>query len=327
MGKRKYLGNGTYGCVLKPPLDCRKNMHHVHTKTTHFVGKVFATKDVYETEKKSLIRIKTDVDPEGTFTLPLTNACQIRKPTARDLDPDAPEGCRYFRGDEYQVVYPDGGMDLHKYAEQYKDDPKAFIKLFKMMANVMQGLVKLSKRRIVHSDIKPQNMLLNSRVKRVSLIDFGLMLDYDELYRADMNSIKDANYMYFPLEFKLHVCKATTKEALLAAFNGSYNKSLFQAFNIDVDQELEAILATIEKGRYASKPIMYNRVDVFSMGMALADIMKTMRLLEGDPGSKADMLKLELIKDLVHHMIRLDARQRWDPNRVYERYQTILRLI
>ncbi|MGL4378793.1 MAG: ATP-binding protein, partial [Microcoleaceae cyanobacterium] len=72
----------------------------------------------------------------------------------------------------YALVMEDfGGMSLDQYTE---GKPLPLDKFFPLAIALVQILEDLSKQRVIHKDIKPQNILINPKTKEVKLIDFSI---------------------------------------------------------------------------------------------------------------------------------------------------------
>jgi serine/threonine protein kinase len=370
MAKRKFLGNGSYGCVYSPPLPCSKKDRENYTPraqqpqqapqapqdapTTPMVGKVFFTDTNFELELELIKFVKKSVDPESKFTMPLSATCAIAPPQPKDLGLHAPDACKSFQGREKQFIYPDGGNDLKHFALQYVRKPKQFFTMFKTMRPIFEGLVTMSQKRVVHCDIKPDNVLYNPKTKRCILIDYGLMATFDTLYK-DVNgsdSLKDVDYMYFPIEFKMHYVYSQTKQikpnTLLQSFTSSFAHmrdpaSFFNMFDVDLLHDIQTLCekeAAIQskqplssrtpksttvtgKGLYNSSNLV--RIDVYALGITLAEVLRIMKLarISAMDYTKYDRMKLMMIKQLIHHMIRPNLYERWTPEQCLAYYDEV----
>ena len=72
----------------------------------------------------------------------------------------------------YALVMEDfGGISLDQYTE---GNPLQLEKFFTLAIALVQILEELSKQRVIHKDIKPQNILINPQTQEVKLIDFSI---------------------------------------------------------------------------------------------------------------------------------------------------------
>jgi hypothetical protein len=316
--KTTFLGNGTYGCVFTPPLECKDKTQGV-TKPKH-VGKVFLDKHAFQDEHKSC-RNMMQADPSSEFTVPIASTC-IVKQTTLPKDEQVPPMCSSFKGSEHQIIYPNHGDDLLHFAKKHRGKPKAFFKLVKAFAPVFKGLQTLERAEIVHSDIKPANMLYNPGKNSIVLIDYGLVTPFQDIMGPDHNSLKDAEYMYFPPEFKLVIAKQTQKTMAAALDAAHRGKSLefFDTFNVDTHKELLRLL----NARDILK--MPNKIDVYSLGISIAEIMMLM-VPNGVSLTRIDKMKLLLVKNMIRDMIRLNPQERASPQEIAKIYRNVANIL
>lgn len=338
--ERKFLGNGTYGCVFNPPLKCASGQ--TTSPLSDMVGKVYFSQDEYEKERTIMELIKDSIDPKGIFTLTLQRACSIAPPTQKDLSGASIE-CQRLRGKEPQVIYPDGGDDLRRFLRSYKHNTRAFLMWFQSMSPIFYGLTVLKAAKMVHSDIKPSNILYTAKKKKCFIIDFGLLTTGPDMY-TEYSSIKDADYVYFPPEFKLSNMVLQNKKNLsLASFKASIQRNfdkdlctVFKQWNVNVDHDMKQLLDNIDlfkrkqKGsdiRDLMKRWTY-KADIFSLGMTIIELYEMMEIDSPESKhncTKSDQLKLVAIKQLVYHMLRINPDERWDADSVWFAYQEIFK--
>lgn len=323
----EFLGSGTYGCVFTPPVPCKtKSTQKQKQNRTdgHQVGKVFTDHNAFEKERELMRYVVQHLDPKGEFTVTLQSTCLTRAyklpSTAK-----ATSHCSTIADNQGQLIYRNGGRDLDDYC---KASPtlRRFLAVFRAMLPVFKGLVTLKNAGVIHNDIKPGNMLIHVTKHKVKLIDYGMMEKHAVLFRS-YEAIKDALYIYYPPEYKLHNHLITTtkkqdlfnhvQQMLQKTFHG--NMDIFDAFGVnyseDIRQSIEKLgsMRTLRAKQTALRRIA-SRIDVYQLGMSLAMLMQSMNLLHSQQRNST----LRRIKELVHHMIRCNVFDRWDPEPVYE---------
>jgi serine/threonine protein kinase len=237
MSKHKYLSSGTYGCVLKPAIPCKKQDGTENKVGHNTVSKIFdltieenTYNKVYD-EEIQVNNLLEKIDPTREFTIQKLDHCPLPEITpilAREIATH----CEYFniykeiedlkiKGlsavdeqreindlmDKYpeeakqmaQIIYPYGGFDLSYVKTNTK---KPFYYIFIAMKDVfVHGLRLLKEHEIIHQDIKPANLLYNETINypygKVFLIDFGLYTIKDNLYRVD----KPNYYCGYPYDY------------------------------------------------------------------------------------------------------------------------------
>ena len=213
----KEVGVGSFGVVVKPPLEFAK-IHNIDIQYTdkkaNDVGKIFKfyvitdktdkTKENYETELEELKNIKK-IDKNHIFTVPFKGAysgyisektwlsdsyseidSKLTKTREVSSDQNDPKNIIY------QIILEDGGSELsHLFRNKNLINYEKFITIFNKF---LTGMLLLQKKEIVHRDIKPPNVLYNG--EKLNLIDFGLAVNAKDIYKLNNENIRRMNYVY-----------------------------------------------------------------------------------------------------------------------------------
>ena len=166
MENPKYIANGTYGCVLKPPLSCKGSKKDISDTIT----KIFDNE--YEKNQEVLIhnKIVKKIDPNNYFTVKLIDDCKIN---ISDYPKNELSKCSNFKTNTLkylQIIYENGGISL----DDYLRDAKNPLIDFKYFERIFKGLVELNKNKSSHLDIKPSNIVYNYKKNKMFLIYFFL---------------------------------------------------------------------------------------------------------------------------------------------------------
>jgi len=213
----KEVGVGSFGVVVKPPLEFAKiqNIDEEYiNKNTNDVGKIFKfyaitdktnkTKENYETELEELKNIKK-IDKKHIFTVPFKGAYSgyISEETWKsysyleiDLELSRTREVSSDQNDPkniiYQIILEDGGSELsHLFRNKNLINYEKFITIFNKF---LTGMLLLQKKKVVHRDIKPPNVLYNG--EKLNLIDFGLAVNAKDIYKLNNENIRRMNYVY-----------------------------------------------------------------------------------------------------------------------------------
>jgi hypothetical protein len=190
--KNMRLGEGSYGCVVRPAVPCRNNMPPLPDgDPADFVSKFFVDKAEAAREMELAKGLRV-VDPDGAFTVQPVMASTCK------ADPDKADevvaAACVDHGDELlrkqfmtQNVYPFAGSPVHT--------------LDRRLGALAYGLVKFEAAGLVHMDIKVINALENDATGEVKFIDFGTMEALDGVYV--MPSEYTTKYFAWPPEFNL----------------------------------------------------------------------------------------------------------------------------
>ncbi|HOV14836.1 MAG TPA: serine/threonine-protein kinase PknK, partial [Spirochaetota bacterium] len=87
-----------------------------------------------------------------------------------------------------------GGVSLDKYKLTEKIDLKLFLKIAIKMVNVLS---EIHKKHIIHKDIKPHNILINSKTLEVKVIDFGISSQFTKETQKIVNPDKLEGTLFY----------------------------------------------------------------------------------------------------------------------------------
>jgi serine/threonine protein kinase len=214
------LGDGAGGCVLKPAVRCGTMERNASS-----VSKIFALKDSKHAreEYEYITHVLRHVDPENRFTIKPREICQMQ---SKDI---LESQCAYkassANASVTQIVYEYGGFSLEKSKMVHKIE---CMELFANMHSVFDGLVAFARNKLVHADIKPGNMVFDTKINKAALIDFGAMTNlWDTFYEEqDTQYLLLAAYEYFPPEFNMIAVTVYPDNA-----RTSPDKNILQAMN------------------------------------------------------------------------------------------------
>ena len=331
------LGKGSYGCVFSPPVQCEQSTGtRFKTPSKTNTGKVFFDNNEFEKEK-AYFRVIAFIDPKHSFTLPLKNDCDVIPPTHVDpkyLEATCPQ---LVKQQKYpQLIVPNGGMDLAQYVHTLETkgniaaNAKAFIKIINAAKGVFKGLNQMAKMKVVHNDIKPDNILFKGR--KMFLIDFGIMTSHEGCFKPDRNYILDYNYMWYPPEFRLAAAFNTGKHIHVNELKAKYQEThkssntfiefLKTEMGVDAGDQIESLYTTyLARGQGTWQP---SKVDLYSLGMTFTQIIHVLDLtyqkLVQARVSRTNIIKISAIKLLLARMIDPNPITRVDPTTAYELY-------
>lgn len=271
--QKKFVAAGTYGCIFDKALNCASHKK----QPADAVSKVFADRESFEEEKSMEAMIKK-IDPEHKFTRSFYDQCQVN---SGDINRYAIDTCKHTKNQNskyHQIVFQDGGNDLTKLMR--KPGPKSvmsFRKILKRFRVIIDGIHTLSKKKYVHLDIKPENILYNN--KKFFLIDFGLMCKKNEVYTH--KHVLRHDYPFYPPEFKM------TTYPEMKTFNKEFVKNFSYQYHVydrkrQEDTRVSLHDNIISKTDYSikeqesdllrlnkNKTREVNKIDVYSVGMVL----------------------------------------------------------
>lgn len=181
----KYLAQGTYGCVHKPSMHCKRWKQSYNDSVSKIMTEHAANSEIGEYEKMTV------VDPKNNYYLGLPHKC---KPREKDLTQDYLHKCKTFMEGEDKkksmlLIMKNGGMNLKDYTDSNELDKADLEILLVELYRMMMGIDALLKNNLVHHDLKGDNIVFNRDKKRMNFIDFGLMANINEVKNECRNMI------------------------------------------------------------------------------------------------------------------------------------------
>lgn len=198
---RAVIGEGGYGCVLKPSIHCKKPPKPKFNYT-NYVSKLMKNKEALIELREFVIIEK--IDPKNEYHLDTPILCEP------DLDdPNVKkniEQCKTIKltnieakpSDYSILVLKYGGPDLKAFTNSYikkyftQDKTTKVDKFWLEVHHLIKGLKFFKEHGLVHNDIKPHNILFDFKNGTMKYIDFGLMRQKNAVLRA---SEKDTNFL------------------------------------------------------------------------------------------------------------------------------------
>jgi len=183
-GKRelKLINSGAFGCIFRPNLTCDGKIG-----TAKYVTKIQKNKRTIAHELRISERVKK-IRGYARFFAPVLKYCQVRikKDHIKDLNK-----CEIFENETAKQIESAsyvsmktryvGDNDLRKYIFSNKT-PKLFLKeILQTHLYLLKGIQKLFANKIVHYDLKYNNIIFDSGLKVPVIIDFGQSWCTDEL--------------------------------------------------------------------------------------------------------------------------------------------------
>lgn len=200
------LGEGSYGCIHRPPLKCKSPSSVI---TEGKVSKLISKKEAKaELKEYNLIQ---QADPEHQYYLGKPDACDVDDSQANIR---AISKCEMKKAvlkdmDNYQLLVMEyGGKNIQEYGRELRDlketdtHRKLAQEFWVDFHQIMRGIQMLLKHRLVHHDMKTPNVLYCQKQRRMYLIDFGLMESIPEsIQECRKNTYEmDINWWYFPYD-------------------------------------------------------------------------------------------------------------------------------
>ena len=204
----KVVGEGTYGCVLKPPLKCITDNSTQKLDYNNKVSKIMYDNDAKNEEKEyiNINRIKGLNKYAITgpiYCKPLIDE-DFRKSVTKCKNTKVKTELKKLEPNIGMLLHEDGGINISDFiidvfSKQTLNEQKIFLT---SLINLIDGLEFFRKNDILHRDIKLQNMVYNINNGKSKYIDFGLMTKGEILRQNAKNNAESlgVSWAYFPPE-------------------------------------------------------------------------------------------------------------------------------
>ena len=326
----KYIANGTYGCVLKPPIPCKDKIEIENSITKIFDNKNEKNDEVY-TNKKIIKKI----DPTNYFTVELKVECDIDLNKYPKVETNKCKNFLEKSNKKYmQIIYEDGGISLDSYM---RDNSKPPIKL-KYFERLFKGLVELEKNNGSHLDIKPDNIVFNPINNKLCIIDFGLYNKTKDVYSSKLHYLHGHPYYFYPPEFSIYYHRKYVLDNYVTIMNQDRTKKFCNIFNIylylyktnfnDNINKFYNKISTFEdyNNRYSTNGELRkyldkyaNKVDIYMLGITLLIYFSYKT-----PDYNSNPILCKQIGDLLCNMLNLNIEERYTPQQAYNAFISII---
>ncbi len=357
----KLIGLGSYGCVFSPSILCTRKYKNDKT----YVSKIYIgdqgvsdakrelkinklIKNINNSDKWAGTWIEScDVEPYNILIKhdPDIIKCLDRtNVSVRDFDKYSAGLVGYYAGKPINKLFTKSILTKSKFSS-------FFLSLMKLIKPLFVGLIDMYNNKIIHNDIKPDNIMVSDGVAKY--IDFGLSAKYTETNLLKKRILSEFNggriYPPYPYEYiymnssrvisddQLKEEKDNIEHGFYRGFHTRYkhiHETIFKRNNIDANliELIDGILRG-DRTRIWSSMII-SKVDTYSIGVLIPNMLlkltKTYYNADDDETYDKNKLRnlsklLESVKvrpfiDLFKQMSEPDHHLRITPDKAYERY-------
>ena len=303
--KPQFLFSGSQGCVYSSggfPCKGQPELNKVHENDIMKIQDISSYKE--HIAKKIL-----DIDPNQEHFIVENSFCEIDTFNP-NLENSYGDKCTIYRKYNENGIFNDGekevrltgyfmkngGEDLITFCDKKPKDSNLIYILLLSMYDILKAIKLLRENKILHLDIRPENITFNG--KKSYLIDFGLALTYDEFIQK-LQTDKGYHLLHHLPPFLNVIGTNTTytkdnknehnfiqelikmrhfgKDAYL--LNNRHYGTLFKEKEKDIDKYIEDIIKLIDK------------IDVFSVGFSYVLLFKMTNLYDKLPDKTREFLQ------------------------------------
>lgn len=180
--KTKYLGKGSFGCVVQPALP-NVNESGQWTQYPQNVSKIFRSKNEYNL---AMTRTRKAHNIMGKNKGHRLNTYKHKYTTANNLPNNVRKNCKFEIGEPIHVSkLPYLGISVW----DAKDNIPLlqtipFSKLVQQIQKLFTQVQSLQKANYIHGDIRQQNVMIDPKTGDMTIIDFDWLLPYEEFMNS-----------------------------------------------------------------------------------------------------------------------------------------------
>lgn len=326
----EYLGEGSYGCVVKPPVKCKNKKKLKATSEKNLVGKIFVKRETFDKEIKAN-KIAIQIDDTNNHLLTPNSFCTLNTNELKKAN--RVKICE-FKNKNYNTYYqlnmPYGGKTFKDYL---KLNGLSVDDVLLLSLNLFESIALLESKKMCHQDIKPDNILVKPSGKAV-LIDFTLMIPFESVYSEKNRHRLRYSYYPYPPEYKIYeyihfqkcfeydYCNYVLNTYIndnLSVFNNDRSLKLLFS-DIEILNILKPMIAKMIDKEKTGKLHGYinkysNKIDVYSLGITIIKLLKF---------TNYDM-KNKKINEFLRNIIHPNFEKRYSPKQSIQYIKQLLR--
>lgn len=300
--EQQFFGEGSFGCVLRPPPKCVKNETHIlKNGAKNDVAKIFIDKDEFQVEKAAAQKL-AQADSTGKSILLPSIACETSYKNVAKIP--ISDKCTelhklkdiYGEPDSlYMLRLPYGGITLEQYVHSRTLTVKDYMRV---TLPIFEAILKVQSIGYCHQDVKNTNILvrIDGEMKdKAWLIDYSLIERIKNIYTHDNRRRLRHSYFPYPPEYKLYAyiediptdervkedCKPYEKMLENVLHFGSHRTKTYFEYHerIETHRIILDVYRMMDKlykeGKGKFKDFMTKnaatKVDLYSIGMVIID--------------------------------------------------------
>jgi len=353
INKSKLIGKGSYGCVFKPMIPCKKDLHKPkNSKSNTKISKIMIkTTDKSVVKELAINKLIQKIPNYKGWAYIWTEKCDppnyedIKNISDIDIclkkyskdDSDYKEGAYMLIGEYGGIPFSKQCMKLVKKGtfRNKKQFLNIFRKIFKYLEPLFKGLTELKKHKICHQDLSHSNVMFKDN--KAFIIDFGLSCKFSDKQCIKERSLKQmtGSRIYDPYPYDYIYLYGSDND--ISNELSSFEQGLFRDNHDDYLKVHRDIFnrQNIEESIYnnlfyeqQNKKIVIQNLDVYSLGILLpmlfVDIATKYKIPKKVFLKCFDYTEIQNHLSLFKDMTEYHAEDRIPIEEAYERYLSLL---
>jgi len=193
------IGEGAFGCVVQPTLPC--NTPHIDSKKhpEKYLSKIM----LKETAKKEIreFELLSQIPKIHQYIVPKPHLCKPKETPAFHRTVKKCKNKRFRRSNARFAMFiiENGGVDLDDFTTQLIFDlsPRDVRLFLNNIVNLLEAICLLYDYKVIHHDIKLQNVVYNIRTGQLRLIDFGKTKTFEQEIMLSKQNLNDEGLSWF----------------------------------------------------------------------------------------------------------------------------------
>lgn len=312
MEEPKIIGSGSYGCVYKPGFECdNPNINIGHRIDVMKVQDASAPVDEYE---QGIIDTLKILDPDQKYYTYISESCKLNKQKF------VKGNCKHQFENPMGYFMKDAGKTLKELADT--QPPELFINsMIFWLADIIFAIGKLLSKKIVHGDIKWDNIAIDPQTKKARLIDFGLSSKIQDIGKKiyseafvlnppflnihNKSNLADARNELIPFDYKFINYKKKINKFYRNLLGKEYLPVLYEKYNRLKENYMEDI--SLEQ---------LAKIDLFGLGFTFIFLLEKIDYFPHKIDGK--------IKSLLLRMTHIDPNKQCSVIEAYDEIRTLI---
>ena len=188
----RIIGQGTYGCVYKPDIECKESMKHKTNSNMEYISKIQDNNNFSKREIEIGKMIK-NIKYYDNYFAPIVSSCPINYD---NIDKNLLKSCKPYNSDKRskegfiscKIRYVGKyslGESLEKLLSNDRGIKQKMDQYIRQLADIhiylLDSISKLNKNGILHMDLKENNIMFDVKKKLPIIIDYGLSYKTENL--------------------------------------------------------------------------------------------------------------------------------------------------
>ena len=196
------LSQGGFGCVYYPGLKCDNEDDNKKNDNDKFVTKLQKKNFTSNNELNIGLTIKKS-EYYKYFFLPVVSQCPVNIKVYKKKYEEQLKECDVIKDDDkkymlMKIPYVKNKPVVEAIFNETNDKKHLMISIMELYTASLKAIGILIEKKIVHFDLKSDNILYDTQINHMKIIDFGLSIPIEKLQKENL---KDYFYIYAPEYF------------------------------------------------------------------------------------------------------------------------------